>query len=161
MITAAFTAAQNKTPRIRVPEFDPYRRVHVSIPSGEEYVADVRRLIERMSIPTWLTSDDVADLKLATTEACLNAIRHGSPLGSLNTVGITVKPMVDQVVVEVHDEGRGFNVRGVRHRPLPLGETGRGVKLIDSLVDRVDYNFTGHGQSVRLVKRSRLAAVGR
>lgn len=144
-----------RKPCIRVREFNPYRPIQIAIPSGEQYVPEVRGLIERMSIPTYLTSDEIAELKLAATEACLNAIRHGSPHGNDDTVGIRVAPDLDHVVVEVRDRGHGFNIHQMRRRPLPLGENGRGVKLIDSLVDRADYRHSLWGHTVRLLKRSR------
>ncbi|NLC57004.1 MAG: ATP-binding protein [Armatimonadetes bacterium] len=146
-----------RTPRIRVPEFNPYRPVRISIPSREQYLGEVRGLIERISIPTCLTGEDVAELKLAATEACLNAIRHGSPQGNSNLVDVQVKPELDRVVIEVRDEGRGFDVRKARQSPLPLGESGRGLKLIESLVDRAEYCNSRRGHLVRLTKRSRPA----
>ena len=91
-------------------------------------------------------------MKLAATEACLNAIRHGSPGGGKATVGVTVEPSLDQVVVEVRDRGPGFDARTARRAPFPLGEHGRGVKLIDVLVDRAEYQRTRGGQRVRLAK---------
>ncbi|HEX2998936.1 MAG TPA: ATP-binding protein [Armatimonadota bacterium] len=156
MVTTALRAGRMRAPRIPIPEFDPYRPVQITIPSGEQYVPEIRKFIERTSISTWLTTEDVAELKLAATEACLNAIRHGSPNGAASQVGVTVKPMIDQVVVEVCDEGQGFDVRQTRRRPFPAGENGRGVKLIDCLVDRAEYWHTGHGQVVRLIKRARM-----
>jgi len=156
MVTAALQMGAGRIPRIRVPEFDPYRPLQIAIPSGEQYMSEVRQLIERVSIPTSLTAEDVAELKLAATEACLNAIRHGSPRGTAGLVGLTVRPGMDQVVVEVRDQGPGFDIRSTRRAPFPLGENGRGIKLIDSLVDRAEYSHTAQGQLVRLVKRSRL-----
>ena len=141
-------------PRIRLREFDPYRPVQIAIPSGEQYVSEVRGLIERVSIPTWLTTDEVAELKLAATEACLNAIRHGSPRGSGDTVGIRIQPSMDQVVVEVRDRGRGFDERQARSRPPSTGESGRGLRLIDSLVDHVEHRHGIRGHVVRILKRS-------
>ncbi len=144
-----------RKPRIGVREFNPFRPIQIAIPSGEQYVQEVRGLIERVSIPTCLTRDEIAELKLAATEACLNAIRHGSPRGNSDTVGIRVEPDLDRVVVVVRDRGPGFNIRKIRQRPLSMGESGRGVRLIDSLVDRVDYRHRFRTHSVRLLKRSR------
>ncbi|MBI3946457.1 MAG: ATP-binding protein [Armatimonadetes bacterium] len=157
MTAIASHVLERRTPRIRIPEFNPYRTVQIHIPSHERHLPDVRRLIERVSIPTWLTAEDVADLKLAATEACLNAIRHGSPEGRDGTVAVVVRPRLEEVVVEVCDEGPGFDPKWVRRSPFPAGENGRGVKLIDSLVDRAEYRRTGTGQRVRLTKRSRTA----
>ncbi len=158
MVTAALHPAAGRTPHIRVPEFDPYRTVQISIPSADQHVHEVRQLLERVCVSTWLTADDIAELKLAATEACLNAIRHGSPNGRASVVGVVVKPGVDQVIIEVRDQGAGFDVRAVRRSPFPLGENGRGVKLIDTLVDRAEYYCNGHGHCVRLTKRSRFLA---
>ena len=66
-----------------------------------------------------------------------------------------MEPDLDRVVVVVRDRGPGFNIRKIRQRPLSMGESGRGVRLIDSLVDRVDYRHRFRTHSVRLLKRSR------
>lgn len=146
-----------RAPRIRVPEFDPYRPVRIRIPSREQYLPEVRSLIERLSIPTCLTPDEIAELKLAATEACLNAIRHGSPQGRNGQVDVEVKAGLDCVVVEVRDTGPGFNVRARRNHPSPLDESGRGLQLIESLVDRAEHSSKRGGHRVRLTKRSRRA----
>ena len=43
MVTAAYRWLPRRIPRIRVPEFDPYRPVQITIPSHEQFVPEVRR----------------------------------------------------------------------------------------------------------------------
>ncbi len=63
-----------------------------------------------------------------------------------------------ELVVEVHDEGPGFDLAGLTNRPGDPGfverEDGRGLYLMQSLMDRVEqYAAPDRGNVVRLTLR--------
>lgn len=99
--------------------------------------------------------DDVIGVELSVQEAMANAIRHGCHNDPTKHVQCCV--MVDgtgEVVIVVRDPGSGFDAGSV---PNPLQSenlfkaSGRGVFLINTLMDRVEY-FDG-GREVQMRKK--------
>ena len=102
------------------------------------------------------SDDDVMAVELALQEAIANAVRHGCKSDATKQVQCCVT--VDgsgEVVIVVRDPGSGFDPSKV---PDPLvGEnlfkpSGRGVFLINGLMDHVEYS--DGGREVQMRKRS-------
>lgn len=100
--------------------------------------------------------DDVMAVELSLQEAMTNAIRHGCLNDQTKHVQCCVT--VDssgEVVIVVRDPGRGFDVATV---PNPLASenlfktSGRGVFLINGLMDQVDYADGGREVQMRKKK---------
>ena len=94
------------------------------------------------------------ELSLALTEACANAVEHGT-----GVYRVTAYLEGDRCRIEVADSGPGFPAECGAHpsaeEPLPpsgngaLPETGRGLFLIESLADHVRFkNRPGRGGAV-------------
>lgn len=99
-------------------------------------------------------------LELALSEAATNAVihAHGSdPARPLRVVARTERPDTGpRLVVEVHDDGPGLDSRRLAdHPPDELVEHGRGLFLIRSCVDEVQYERGLRGNVLRLVCRLR------
>jgi anti-sigma regulatory factor (Ser/Thr protein kinase) len=99
--------------------------------------------------------DDVMAIELSLQEAMANAIRHGCRNDRTQQVQccVTIEGS-GEVVIVVRDPGTGFDVATV---PDPLAaenlfkSSGRGVFLINALMDRVDY--VDEGREVQMRKR--------
>lgn len=130
-----------------------YRWGRLEIPSRPEYAAAVRRTVERLGAEAGLTPAEAEDLDLSVTEACANAIRHGSPEQGRNTIRVTFFLAPECILVEVRDEGHGFQA-GQSLAPLPgeLREGGYGLHIMRQLMDDVEITWHG-GTVVRLMKR--------
>jgi len=103
------------------------------------------------------TQDDVFAVHLALEEAFLNAVKHGNKMDPSKKV--TLEYLVDDEKVEIRmaDEGPGFDPRSI---PDPrMGENlyrpeGRGLLLMTTYMDMVEYNDQGNGLCmVRYKKR--------
>ncbi len=80
-----------------------------------------------------------ADVVLATQEAAKNALRASS--GRPVTVRAWI---VDGIVwVSVRDHGQGFPASSSRHCPSPWSTHGRGLCLMDALMDEVTISLSG------------------
>ena len=93
------------------------------------------------------------DIKVALGEALANAVRHGSAdKGTAATVGVDVEAYEDRVVVEVRDQGCGFD--GIPSASDDLyAPGGRGIMFMRALMDRVEFETPESGGTlVRLVK---------
>ena len=99
------------------------------------------------------SSEDIFKIKLALEEALTNAVRHGNKLKPDSFVHVSVKAGPKQFLIDVHDEGRGFDYKSV---PDPTTRdnadkvSGRGVFLMRRIMDAVD--FYDNGSGVRMVK---------
>lgn len=120
------------------------------LPRDPRSVAVVRRLardaLDSLDVP----AGSADDIELALCEACTNAVLHASA-GREYWVRMSVGP--DWCEVDVADAGPGFEID-----PLPKvssdAEGGRGLGLIDSLMDEVQWAVpTASGTAVRMAKR--------
>jgi serine/threonine-protein kinase RsbW len=92
------------------------------------------------------------NFRVGVTEALANAILYGNEHDPEKTVRVRVSVTHRSVVVEVSDEGAGFDPQTVPDPTLPenLQRTGgRGVFLIRQLMDEVEYAEPGN--TVRLI----------
>lgn len=74
-----------------------------------------------------------SDIQVALTEACTNVILHSGP-GDAYEVAVSVDD--DTCVIRIIDHGHGFDA-GMLGGADDSAESGRGVTLMDALVDQV------------------------
>lgn len=92
------------------------------------------------------------DIKVALGEALANAVRHGSPMDGEACVGVDVSAFDDRVLIEVHDNGEGFDGTSTASDDI-YAPGGRGIMFMRALMDRVEFeNPASGGTCVRLVK---------
>lgn len=94
------------------------------------------------------------NVPVALTEALSNAIRYGNAHDPLKQVRVHARIEPDCLVIEVTDEGPGFDMEACTIDPTTpdhlLNEDGRGLFLMQKLMDRVE-RFAGRpGNVVRL-----------
>lgn len=93
-----------------------------------------------------LSDAEVPVLYSAIQEACVNAIRHGSPLGERNHVLVSFHHERDALIVEVADQGAGFH-------PLHASDgNGDGISRMRQSLDRLEYFAGETGTVVRMTK---------
>jgi serine/threonine-protein kinase RsbW len=91
----------------------------------------------------------VADMLLAVSEACSNAVRHGGPA---NRYEVTAAIGYGRCDVRVADSGEGLPSMPL-HCPPPDMENGRGLLIMRSVVDEISFAATpGQGTTVHLRK---------
>jgi serine/threonine-protein kinase RsbW len=93
------------------------------------------------------------NVPVALTEALSNAILRGNGEGSGKSVRVRADVDHIRLVLEVEDEGMGFDLEACTEDPTTPEnlerEDGRGLFLMHSLMDRVE-RFRGAGNVVRL-----------
>jgi serine/threonine-protein kinase RsbW len=127
--------------------------VRLSIPAKAEYITLVRLALSGLSHLRPLSEEALGDLKLAVTEACTNSVRHGYP-GGEGTVDIVYELQPDRLVVEVADDGPGFDAAGDRPNDENLAEGGLGIAIIRAVSDEFEAGerANGHGSRLRFAK---------
>src|SRR4051812_9181078 len=89
-------------------------RVTLEIPPKPQFVSLCRLALTAICREHDFHDDEIADLKLAITEACSNSIKHayGSEAADSDRVWVTYTVDDSQLVVEVRDQGPGFDWSG-------------------------------------------------
>ena len=130
---------------------------HLRMPSHRNAVGPAVERILKAVAGAGLSHDQLLDFAVALAEALSNAAVHGNRLRPGSQVVITVQVAPGrQAVVEIKDSGNGFNPVDVSDPTDPrhlLATRGRGVFLMQRLVDRVEYDPPGN--RVRLIMHAR------
>lgn len=92
------------------------------------------------------------DLLFVATELCTNAVRAAS--GEPLSVELRASIEGDAVSIEVEDDGEGFVLSDRIQPPEPEAETGRGLFLVQALMDDVDVERRGLVTIIRSTKRA-------
>jgi serine/threonine-protein kinase RsbW len=83
-----------------------------------------------------------------------NAIEHGSPGDPKNTVRICISIEDKNLCVRVYDHGQGFDLESVSAPEFAdMEEHGRGIFVIRSLMDSVEYRKTDGGNVLEMRKK--------
>ena len=136
------------------------RSVRLSVPARAEYIALARLALSGLADIVALSEEQLADLKLALTEAVSNSVRHAYA-GGAGLVSIAYELTGDALAVEVVDDGQGFDPE----RPAPLEgeeltEGGLGIAIIRTIADEFELQSQPgvRGSRLRFVKRLRQPA---
>jgi serine/threonine-protein kinase RsbW len=128
--------------------------VRLTIPAKAEYVTLCRLALAGLARVRPLTDEELADLKLALTEACSNSVRHAYADGTVGSVEITYALGHDRISIEVVDDGAGFDPFAEGGPDSELTEGGLGIAIIRSLSDgfELESSAGARGSRLRFVK---------
>lgn len=128
--------------------------VTLTFPAKPDYLVLSRLALSGLARVYPLEPDVLADLKLAITEACGNAVRHAYE----NEDGpVTVSFMVvgESLEILVEDYGAGFELPADHEWTMPEElDGGMGLAIIRAVVDQLDLTIgpDGRGTVVRMTK---------
>lgn len=130
--------------------------VRISFPAKPEYLLLARLAVAEVSRALPLAEREIADLKLAVTEACGNAIRHAYSAETGGEVELELVPGHGRLDVIVVDRGDGIELPVRMSRMDPKETGGMGLPIIRAVVDELDVKRGpgGRGTIVRMTKRT-------
>jgi serine/threonine-protein kinase RsbW len=96
---------------------------------------------------------DVADLKLAVTEACTNAILHGYADGAPGELVVRYRLGAGGVEVEVEDDGPGFDPSDPIVEESERDGQGMGLMIIRTLTDAIAIESDESGSRISFSKK--------
>lgn len=119
--------------------------VEMKFPAKPEYIGVVRLTLSGIASRMGFSYDEIEDLKVATSEACTNAVKHAyqQQPGEI-VIGFGI--YADRLEVMVADNGKSFEFDKLKEQIGPysssvpvedLNEGGLGLFLIDTLMDEV------------------------
>lgn len=137
------------------PAGDSSRRViELDIPNDVRFIERVVERVQReCQIMAFAQRHVMLNVPVALTEALSNAILRGNSDDPSKHVHVRASVDSHTLVVEVHDEGQGFDLDACT---VDVGidtverEDGRGLFLMRKLMDRVERVSTEPGNTIRL-----------
>ena len=124
------------------------------LPNEPARIADVRRFVSSFLSDLRCPVDVSHEVVLAANEAAANACRYGRRPNSRGELRVRCAARAREVVLTIADEGPGFDARSLARRSLPdrFASGGRGLYLMQSLMDDVDIASSSAGTTVTLVR---------
>jgi serine/threonine-protein kinase RsbW len=116
------------------------------IPSDPRMLRGMRRRLDAWLVGCGLEHDDVVDVVLAVSEACNNAIEHAYRDTGGGPVDVTVAKDDETLRVRVEDHGTW-------REQTSSDERGRGLMLIEQLMDAMKVETGLHGTRVMFERR--------
>ena len=99
---------------------------------------------------------DIADLKLAVTEACTNAILHAYSDGASGQLVVRYRVASAGVDIEVEDDGAGFDPSDPIAEESERDGQGMGLMIIRTLTDSIEIESDDSGSRISFSKQSTL-----
>ena len=127
----------------------------IVVPSSTDFLTDIDSFVEGLLRGFGINESIIADIAISVSELVNNAIFHGNKASLEKTVTVRVGRDNSIVMISVTDEGTGFDPQGI-DSPVSdenlLKEVGRGIFIVQSLMDKVDVKVTGQGTTVTISK---------
>lgn len=130
--------------------------VSLTLPNSPEFVSVARLALSGVAGRMGFNVDDIEDLKVAVSEACTNALKHGSQnQDEKYYVHYTIEK--EKLIIEVCDNGKGIDIEKIKTPDLDHPkESGLGLYIIQTLMDEVEItNRENNGASIRMIKNMR------
>ncbi len=130
--------------------------VEIRFPGNARFLPAIRDLIREMleAEDEKPLIEDIPKILLAVQEACVNAIDHGHRGDVTRPVELTVASHPDRVEIRIRDRGEGFLLpEDLRLAANPTAETGRGLAIMQAVMDEVSVANDGTTTVLSLIKR--------
>lgn len=133
----------------------PPKNFEIVIPSSLDQIEYIEEQSEKAAGKMKFSEDEKDSLAIAVTEAVNNAIIHGNKKDGKKTVTVRFEFEGKKLTVRIRDQGKGFTPENVSDPLAPenlLKESGRGIFILSSLMDDVQYEFHKDGTEIILTK---------
>lgn len=130
--------------------------LNLRLASKPQNIARVESFLKRVQRVVPLDEIQLHKVMVSLTEAVNNAIVHGNKANPAKSVRVLCEVTPEALHFRVLDQGNGFNPQAVEN-PLKeenlLRESGRGIFLMRTLMDRVTFAYHPDGMEVHMVLR--------
>jgi serine/threonine-protein kinase RsbW len=134
--------------------------IEMKIPAKPEYVGIIRLTLSGIASRMGYSYDIIEDLKIATSEACTNAVQHAYKHNEGGEVVVGFGLYADRLEVMIADNGKSFDFEKTKNELGPysasspvdqLPEGGLGLYLMETLMDEVRV-LVNSGVTVFMIK---------
>ncbi|MGD0891918.1 MAG: ATP-binding protein [Terracidiphilus sp.] len=126
-----------------------------SLSSTMESVSEVEAIAEKMAAEAGLDEDERFHLTMAVREAAVNAVLHGNDYDPNKMITASFENTGTSLVFTIADQGKGLDPDTIPDPLAPenlLRGTGRGIFLIRSFMDEVNFRQLHPGTELTLIK---------
>jgi serine/threonine-protein kinase RsbW len=134
--------------------------IEMKVPAKPEYVGIIRLTLSGIATRMGYSYETIEDLKIATSEACTNAVQHAYRDNEGGEVVVGFGLYDDRLEVMIADNGKSFNFEQTKNELGPysasspvdqLSEGGLGLYLMETLMDEVRV-LVNSGVTVFMIK---------
>jgi serine/threonine-protein kinase RsbW len=126
----------------------------MKVPHGPEHLSRARRWLSEALAPLHLPQPTVEALTVALSEATTNAMVHGGREQERPPIELHCWLEPERLVIEVESEGEPFVPEEIRLPEVTdWHPRGRGLFLMQQLVDHLEFLPRERGVRVRLIKQ--------
>ncbi|MDG1429275.1 MAG: ATP-binding protein [Crocinitomicaceae bacterium] len=128
----------------------------LSIPSDFGSIAKVETLVDSVCERLAVNEDYYGNVLIAVTEAVNNAIEHGNMMKNELSVDVHVGDKEMDFCFNIRDKGVGFDYKNLPDPTSPENiekENGRGIYLMKSLAEAVEFEENGASVSIYFSKK--------
>jgi anti-sigma regulatory factor (Ser/Thr protein kinase) len=125
----------------------------IRIPSERSNIHMTEAFLEEIQKFIDINEDILDKIMISITEGVNNGIIHGNASNPAKTVLLTCNCYVDYLEFIIQDEGPGFDPEELPdpfHEDNILNEGGRGVLIINTMMDEVEYKRTKNGMNITM-----------
>ncbi len=131
------------------------KELNIVVPSSTEFVGPIMSFLYILFKDKGIEQTVVANVVTSVIEAVANAIIHGNKADTNKKIKISVCVDKNKINIEVQDEGEGFDATNLPNPLAPenlLKPCGRGIFLIKTFMDNVDFDFEKKGTKLIMQK---------
>lgn len=131
------------------------KHMKLEIASDVKEIHKVEEKLELFCRKIGMRKNQIINCAIAVTEATNNAIIHGNKKDPNKKVSIEFNWSGNKLTIRIRDEGNGFNPDNLENPLHPdnlLKESGRGIFIIEKLMDDVRFEFSDSGTTIILSK---------
>ncbi|HTK32371.1 MAG TPA: ATP-binding protein [Candidatus Saccharimonadaceae bacterium] len=131
--------------------------IELRMPSRLELLGVLDRVAASLCERLEFDDDTSSQVSMSVIEAGTNAIQHGHQRDASKVVDVTFTVLPDAIDIKVRDTGKGFKpspVNGDVTSPEHLFDArGRGIFIMRTCMDQVEFSFDASGTVCHLLKR--------
>lgn len=127
----------------------------LKIPSDLRHIEKVEKFSQKICKKMGLSEEQSDNMAIALTELAVNAMVHGNKEDPQKKVTIQADFEEDRLRVSITDEGGGFDPGDIPNPTNPQNlwkEHGRGIFLVQNLIDEVSFSPTPEGMRITLIE---------
>ncbi|MFO7816838.1 MAG: ATP-binding protein [Thermodesulfobacteriota bacterium] len=135
-------------------------KIKLVIPGSQDHVRLVGRALKGILEENVQEGEDLFLIELAVCEAVANSIKHAYAGRSLNNVEVEVDIGASEIIIEVRDEGQKPDSRFLDKNEFQqtcalesMQEGGRGIPIINEVMDHVDY-YSSCGKNILIMRKN-------
>ena len=131
-------------------------KVELTIPVLQDMELAATNTAEVVAKHMQLSEEKTAEISMALIEATINAFEHSETETSNVEIHFIIEG--DMLVIKVTDQGKGFDkskveIPNIENKLSSDQKRGGGLKLIQELMDTVEYESTEDGTTVTMTKK--------